>query len=297
MEAPTLPTVKSPQRRFMREYAESPAALLGLAIVLMSALLAVFAVLIAPQNPYDMMHLSILDGMLPPGSQSGEMTFWLGTDEQGRDMLSALIYGFRVSLGVGVGSALFAGLVGTSLGVLAAYLGGRFDGILMRLVDLQLSLPSILIALVLLAILGRGVLNVMIALALVEWAHFARTARGAALGERNREYMEATVGLSLSHVRRIFGHLLPNCLAPVLVLTTILCARAITLEATLSFLGLGVPIDKPSLGLLISNGFDFMLSGQYWVSLYPGIVLVIMILGINLVGDRIRELLNPRYRL
>ena len=286
---------ESPFARVARDFATSPVAVAGLVLITIIVLLAVFASLIAPQNPYDLAQLDIMDGRLPPGSLSGDgLKFWLGTDDQGRDMLSGILYGLRISLIVGAGSALFAGIVGTSLGLTAAYVGGKVEAAIMRLVDLQLSFPAILVALMILAALGKGVINVMLALVIVEWASYARTARGAALSERAREYIEAAENLALPRWRVVFKHLLPNCLPPLIVIGTIQVARAIALEATLSFLGLGVPITEPSLGLLIANGYQYMLSGKYWISFYPGIALLITIMAINLVGDQLRDVLNPR---
>lgn len=288
---------ETPFRRFAREFVESKLAAIGLIVVVGIALLALFAPWIAPQNPYDLAQLDIMDGRLPPGSKSADgFIFWLGSDDQGRDMLSGILYGLRISLGVGIGSAVIAGVIGTSLGLLAAYVGGKTETTIMRLVDLQLSFPAILVALMILAFLGKGVLNVMLALVIVEWARYARTARAAALVERGREYIEAAQCLALPQWRLIFVHLLPNCLPPLIVIGTIQIATAITLEATLSFLGLGVPITEPSLGLLIANGYQYMLSGKYWISFYPGIALLITIVAINLVGDQLRDVLNPRLR-
>ena len=291
----TLAKEETPFRRFTREFARSKLAVLGLGIVLVITVLAVIAPWIAPQNPYDLAQLDIMDGRLPPGSVSPNgLTYWLGTDDQGRDMLSGIIYGLRISLGVGIGSALIAGAIGSALGLIAAYAGGKVETAIMRLVDLQLSFPSILVALMILAFLGKGVGNVMLALVIVEWARYARTARSAALVERRREYIEAAECLALPRWRVLFRHLLPNCMPPLIVIGTIQIARAITLEATLSFLGLGVPITEPSLGLLIANGYQYMLSGKYWISFYPGIALLVTIVAINLVGDQLRDVLNPR---
>jgi peptide/nickel transport system permease protein len=292
---PGLVREETPFRRFTREFARSKLAVLGLVIVVIVALLAILAPWITPQNPYDLAQLDIMDGRLPPGSVSPDgITYWLGTDDQGRDMLSGIIYGLRISLIVGVGSALIAGAIGSALGLVAAYAGGKIETALMRLVDLQLSFPSILVALMILAFLGKGVGNVMLALVIVEWARYARTARSAALVERRREYIEAAECLALPRWRVLFRHLLPNCMPPLIVIGTIQIARAITLEATLSFLGLGVPITEPSLGLLIANGYQYMLSGKYWISFYPGVALLITIIAINLVGDQLRDVLNPR---
>ncbi len=299
MSTTTLPApkVETPFQRFVSEFCESPLAVAGLVVFVIIALLAIFAPWITPQNPYDLAVLDIMDGRLEPGSVGGSgITHWLGTDDQGRDMLSGIIYGLRISLMVGVGSAFIACLVGASLGLLAAYAGGRTDSVIMRVVDLQLSFPTILAALMILAFLGKGIFNVVIALVIVEWAYYARTVRGSALVERRREYIEAAVCLALPTRRILFNHLLPNCLPPLIVVGTMQIARAIALEATLSFLGLGVPITEPSLGLLIANGYEYMLSGKYWISFYPGIALLVTIVAINLMGDQMRDVLNPRLK-
>ncbi len=293
---PAAPRVESPFIRILREFMEDPVAVIGLVMFIIVALIALAAPLIAPQNPYDLAQLNIMDGGLPPGSKSfsGDMTYWLGTDTQGRDMLSAIMYGLRISLMVALTSLALAITIGTVLGVTAAYFGGRVDSIIMRIVDLQLSFPAILIALILLALLGRGVDKVIIALVLVQWAYYARTVRSSAIVERRKDYIDAARCLGLSNPRIMFRHLLPNCVPPLIVVATVQIAQAIALEATLSFLGVGVPITEPSLGLLIANGYDYLLSGRYWISLFPGIALVITIIAINLVGDRLRDVLNPR---
>jgi peptide/nickel transport system permease protein len=276
-------------------FRSSPVALAALVVLVLVILVALLAPWISPQNPYDLAQLDIMDGRLPPGSPSSAgFTYWLGTDDQGRDMLSAMFYGLRISLGVGVGSAVVAGFAGALLGLIAAYAGGRTDAAIMRLVDLQLSFPAILVALMILAMLGKGVMNVLLALVIVEWAYYARTLRATALVERRREYIEAAECLALPRHRILLRHLLPNCLPPLIVIGTQQIARAIALEATLSFLGLGVPITEPSLGLLIANGYQYMLSGLYWISFYPGIALLITVVALNLVGDRLRDVLNPR---
>jgi peptide/nickel transport system permease protein len=289
--------VETPFRRFISEFAESKIALFGLFVFVSMVLIALLAPFISPQNPYDLAQLDIMDGRMEPGTVGGAgFTYWLGTDDQGRDMLSGIMYGLRISLAVGAGSAIVACLIGASLGLLAAYAGGKTDTVIMRLVDLQLSFPTILAALMILAFLGKGVTNVIIALIIVEWAYYARTVRGTALVERRREYIEAAQCLALPTWRVIFRHLLPNCLPPLIVVGTMQVARAIALEATLSFLGLGVPITEPSLGLLIANGYEYMLSGKYWISFYPGIALLVTIVSINLVGDHLRDVLNPRLK-
>ncbi len=291
----TSPPRATPARRFMRAFASSKLAMGGLVAFSAIVLAALLAPWISPQNPYDLMQLDILDGRLPPGSVSGTgMTYWLGTDDQGRDMLSAILYGLRISLAVGICSALLAAAVGTTLGLFAAYAGGRVETALMRLVDLQLSFPTILIALMILAFLGKGIANVVLALVIVEWATYARTARGSALIESRKEYIEAALAMGARPMRILFRHLLPNCLPPLMVIATVQIARAIALEATLSFLGLGVPVTEPSLGMLIANGYQYMLSGKFWISFYPGLALLATVVAINLIGDHLRDVLNPR---
>jgi len=268
---------------FWREFRSNPIAVVALALIALLIALAFFAPWIVPQDPYDLSQLSIMDNKLPPGSQ-------------GRDMLSAIIYGLRLSLFVGFIATAIALLIGTSVGIVAAYIGGRLDAVLMRLVDIQLSFPAILIALILVTILGRGIDKVVIALISVQWAYYARTIRSSALVERRREYIEAARVLALSPARIMFRHLLPNAFPPLIVVATVQVAHAISLEATLSFLGIGVPITEPSLGLLIANGYGYMLSGLYWIAFYPGLALLFAILAINLVGDRLADIMNPRLK-
>ena len=290
-----MPGIESPVRRIAADFAESRLALVGLATLIVILIVAIGAPLISPQNPYNLAQLDIMDSKLAPGSQSLDgMTFWLGSDDQGRDMLSAIFYGLRISLGVGTLATVCALAIGLAVGLVAAWFGGWVEAVIMRLVDLQLSFPSILIALVLLAVLGQGVDKIVIALITVQWAYYARTVLGAALVERNKEYIEAATCLALSMPRILFRHLLPNVLPPLIVIATVQVAHAIALEATLSFLGLGMPITSPSLGLLIANGFTHLMSGKYWISVYPGIALLITIVSINLVGDQLRDVLNPR---
>jgi len=289
------PVDETPWRQFVRDFMQSRIALCGLALLVVVLFLALFAPWIAPQNPYDLSKLDLMDSKLAPGAQSMMgSTFWLGTDGMGRDMLSAILYGLRVSLLVGVVSGVIALAIGASLGVSAAFFGGRYEQILMRIVDIQLGFPAILVALILIAVLGSGVEKVIMALITVQWAYYARTARSAALVERNKEYMEAARGLGLPTWRVLLKHLIPNTLPPLIVVGTVQVAHAIALEATLSFLGLGLPITEPSLGLLIANGYEYMLSGKYWISVYPGVALLLTIVAINLVGDQLRDVLNPR---
>ena len=287
--------VETPFQRFVSEYLESPVAAFALVLLGVIILLATLAPLITPQDPYDLGQVSVLDARMPPGTAGFDgYTFWLGTDGAGRDMLSAILYGLRISLTVGVLSGLIALTIGAAIGLLAAYAGGRVESLIMRIVDLQLSFPAILIALMLVAVLGKGVDKIIIALVIVQWAYYARTIRGSALVERQKEYVEAARCLGLSHARIMFRHILPNCLPPLIVVGTVQTAHAISLEATLSFLGVGLPQTEPSLGLLIANGFAYLLSGKYWISTFPGVALLLTIMAINLVGDQLRDVLNPR---
>lgn len=289
-------TVETPWRRFVRNYFSSKIATAGFILLVLILLAAIFAPVISPQNPYDLAKLDVMDSRLEPGKASvdGSMTYLLGTDDQGRDMLSAILYGVRISVMVGVLSTIIALSLGLTLGLLAGYAGGRTEAFIMRVADIQLSFPPILIALILLALTGRGVDKIIVALVAVQWAYYARTTRSAALVERKKEYIEAATALGLSPLRIMFRHLLPNCLPPLIVIAALQVASAISLEATLSFLGLGLPITEPSLGLLIANGFQYLLSGKYWISVFPGIALLLTVVTINLVADQLRDVLNPR---
>jgi len=287
--------VETPFRRFVADFRESRVAVGALGVFALIFAAAMLCSLISPQNPYDLRQLDIMDGKLPPGSVSGDgLVFWLGSDSQGRDMVSAILYGLRTSFLVAVTSGVLAAFVGTSVGLFAAYYGGRFDTVLMRMVDIKLAFPAILIALVLLAVLGQGVGKIVFALVIIQYAYYARTVRASALVERRKEYVEAAHCLALPKSRILFRHILPNCLPPLIVVGTIQIANSIALEATLSFLGVGLPITEPSLGLLIANGFEYILSGVYWISFFPGLALLVTIVSINLVGDHLRDVLNPR---
>ena len=282
----------------VKEFFENRVAAIGLVILTIIVAVALMAPYVSPQDPYDLMTIDIMDGKLEPGAKSMDesITYYLGTDSQGRDMLSSILYGLRISLGVGVLSTIIALILGSIIGLWAAYKGGKTDAFIMRTVDLQLSFPAILVALILLAILGKGIDKIILALVIVQWAYYARAIRGNVLVERKKEYVEAAKCLALPQRRIMFGHVLPNCMPELIVISTVKVAGAIALEATLSFLGLGMPITKPSLGLLIANGFKFLQSGYYWISVYPGVALLILIVCINLVGDRLRDVLNPRLK-
>jgi peptide/nickel transport system permease protein len=267
----------------------------ALVVLALAIFVTLFCAWLAPQNPYDLAQLNITDGMLPPLSSGFDGRFYLlGTDDQGRDILSGILYGLRTSVVVGVSSGCIAAAIGTSIGLLAGYFGGIIDSLLMRIVDLQLSLPAILIALVLVATVGNGAGNIVLALVIVQWAYFARTARSAAVVERRKDYIQAARSLRIGSPTIIFREMLPNCLPPLIVIASAEIASAIRLEATLSFLGLGLPITQPSLGLMIANGYQYMLSGQYWISIYPGLVLLVVIASLNTLGDHVRDASNPR---
>ncbi|AJC65945.1 ABC transporter permease [Dickeya zeae] len=291
----TLPVSRSALSHVLLMLWQDRLARLGLFMLVLIVALALLAPWIAPQNPYDLSQLMIMDNRLPPGSSGmSGLTYWLGSDDQGRDLLSAILYGTRTSLIVGVSSALVALCIGMVAGLLSAWLGGKIDALLMRIVDIQLSFPPILIALILLAVLGQGVDKIILALVITQWAYYARTLRASALLENRRNYVDAARGMAFSTPRILFRHVLPNCLPPLIVVATMRIAYAIMLEATLSFLGIGLPITEPSLGLLIANGFDYLLSGDYWISLFPGVMLLLLIVAINLIGDALRDALNTR---
>jgi peptide/nickel transport system permease protein len=275
-----------------------------LAICLAAAL---FAPWIAPHNPFDLRTLNLLDALAPPAwIEGGKAQYLLGTDDQGRDVLSAIMFGARISLLVGLASVVLAVVLGVSLGLLAGYAGGRIDAFIMRVADVQLSFPAILIALLIDGVAraalprdahGDVALAVLIlAIGVSNWVQYARTVRGSTMVEKNKEYIQAARVIGVSP-RAIMGrHLLPNVLGPVLVLATINIATAIITEATLSFLGVGVPPTQPSLGTLIRVGNDFLFSGEWWITIFPGVALVVMVLSINLLGDWLRDALNPKLR-
>ncbi len=295
-EAPVA-RVETPFQRFRAEFFESSIATVALVMIGIIALLALLAPWITPQDPYDLAQVSVMDAALPPGEMAFDgFTMWLGSDGAGRDLYSGILYGLRISIMVGLASGLIALAIGTAIGLIAAYAGGKVDTLIMRAVDLQLSFPAALIALMLVAVLGRGIENIIFALVVAQWAYYARTVRATALVESAKEYIEAARCLGLSHTRVVFRHVLPNCLAPLIVIGTVQTASAIALESTLSFLGVGLRQTEPSLGVLIANGRDYIISGRYWISVFPGIALLLTIMSINLVGDQLRDVLNPRLK-
>jgi peptide/nickel transport system permease protein len=296
METTPIPRApETPFRRFWSEFCESPTAVFGLVVTTLLLLAAIFAPWISPQNPYDLMQVDFMDSELPPGALGGMgQTYLLGTDANGRDMLSALLYGLRSSFLVAVSSLCFALVIGVLMGLVSAYVGGRVDAFIMRVVDVQMSFPTILIALMLLVIFGRGLDKTILALTLVQWAYFARNVRASALGERTREYVLAAQLAQIPTFRILWRHILPNCLPPLMVIASVQLASAISIESSLSFLGLGLPVTQPSLGSLISNGFAYLMGGKYWISVFPGVALVLVVFSINLVSDRLRDMFNPR---
>lgn len=287
MKAQILSALKKPRR--------GPVITLSKILLASYVLVAISAPLIAPQNPYDPLQIFGWEASSPPGTMgSGGYLYLLGTDGLGRDIVSTILYGLRISLVVSIVSSALAALIGLTAGVSAAYFGKWVDVVIMRLVDLQLSLPTILIALIAIVTLGPGVDRIILALVIVQWATYARIARGVALSEVKKPYMDAVRLMRLPTSRVIFRHLLPNSIAPAITLIPIEVGHAVALEATLSFLGLGVPIDKPSLGSAVANGFQYLMTGQYWISLFPGLALFGLIASINLVGEDVRRSLDPR---
>jgi peptide/nickel transport system permease protein len=287
-------------------FCHSPTAIVAAAIALLCVVCALFAQWIAPHNPFDLATLDLIDARLPPAwIDGGSAKFLLGTDDQGRDILSALMYGSRISLFVGLASVALSVLIGVGLGLLSGFAGGSVDAFIMRVCDVMLSFPSILIAL-LIDGLGRALfpnaheslafLVLVFAIALPGWVQYARTVRGTTMVERNKEYVQAARVIGVAPSRVMFRHVLPNVLGPVLVLATIQIAGAIITEATLSFLGVGVPPTSPSLGTLIRIGQDFLFSGEWWITVFPGLMLVLIALSVNLLGDWLRDALNPRLR-
>jgi peptide/nickel transport system permease protein len=284
----------------------SPVAMAAALIALVCVVCAVFAGWVSPHNPFDLATLELSDARLPPAwSAEGSSKFLLGTDGQGRDILSAVIYGARISLIIGLVSVGLSVVVGVVLGLLAGFMGGWLDSFLMRVCDVMLSFPPILVAL-LIAGVGRALFPhapdsmafgvLIIAISLTGWVQYARTVRGSTLVERNKEYVQAARVIGVAPLRIMLRHVLPNVTGPVMVLATIQIATAIITEATLSFLGVGVPPTSPSLGTLISNGNEFLFSGEWWITVFPGLMLVLIALSVNLLGDWLRDALNPRLR-
>ncbi|WP_206050239.1 ABC transporter permease [Oceaniglobus ichthyenteri] len=293
--APPAETRAVRLRNFWSDYSRSWVAIAALIVIVALVVGSFGAPWLVPQDPYDLANLDWLDAFLPPGSEgSGGYEHLLGTDNAGRDMLSAIFYGLRTSFVIGLSAGVLALTVGITVGLTAAYFGGRIEALLMRIVDLQLSMPAILLALVMVAMLGQGIPQIILALVVAQYAYFARTTHGAASVERRKDYIEAARSTPLPTRRIMFKHLLPNVLPPLIVVATVQVASAISLEATLSFLGVGLPLTEPSLGSLISNGFKYIHAGRPWLSIYPGLFLMVTVVAINLVGDQVRTVIDPR---
>lgn len=285
------------QSEFFYNFRRSPAAVAGALIVVLVLLVALIGPCFTVQDPYNMAELQLADAYKPPfWMEGGDPKFLLGTDQQGRDMVSAIVYGSQVSLVIGLLGTLMASAIGIVLGLVSGYFGGKVDALIMRIADVQLSFPSMLIALFLMSILGRSVANILLSLMLVGWVRYARTVRGETLSVKRNEYIEAAHVIGLPNWRILFRHVLPNVFASIVVLSTMQVGGFILTEATLSFLGLGVPISRPSLGMLCNNGFTVLYSGLWWVSILPGLYIMIIVFGINLLGDFLRDEMNPKLK-
>ncbi len=280
-------------------------AQVALAVLLLMALAAVFAPVLAPFDPYDPRSIDIMNSELPPAwVDDADPQFVLGTDAQGRDLLSAILYGLRVSLLIGLCAVMLQALIGITVGLSAGYLGGRVDVILMRAADIQLSYSTMMVAIIVLAVFRTAfgaqlysdlaVLMLILVIGIAEWPQYARTVRASVLAEKQKEYIDAAQVLGYGRLRIMFRHILPNALSPVFVISTVQVANAIISEASLSFLGLGMPVNRPSLGSLISSGFEYVFSGSWWMTVIPGLVLVVLVLVVNVLGDWLRDVLNPR---
>ncbi len=280
-------------------------AMVSFSILALLLLAALFAPLLAPYNPYDPTVIDIMDSELPPSwMEEGEPRFFLGTDIQGRDLVSTMLYGLRISVLIGIGAVILQAVIGISVGLTAGYLGGKIDAVLMRIADVQLSFSTLMVAIIVSAIVqlsfgvGRyeqlAVPILIVIIGIAEWPQYARTVRASVLGEKNKEYVEAARVVGLDSRRIMFSHILPNTLSPVLVISTVQVANAVMSEAALSFLGLGMPVSKPSIGSLIDAGFEYIFSGAWWITFFPAVLLIVFILVINLLGDWLRDVLNPK---
>lgn len=280
-------------------------AIASFSTLMLMVLISFTAPLIAPFDPYDPMQIDIMNSDIPPSwVENGEEQFKLGTDAQGRDMLSTMMYGTRISITIGLLAVCLQLVIGITLGLVAGYFGGRIDSILMRIADIQLSFSTLMVAIIVLAIfqasLGAdlygeyALLMLVLVIGIAEWPQYARTVRASVLAEKEKEYVDAVRVIGLGPMRIMFRHILPNTLSPVLVISTVQVANAIMSEAALSFLGLGMPVNQPSLGSLINAGFEFILSGSWWITTFPAIALILLVLVINLLGDWLRDVLNPK---
>lgn len=290
---------------FLYYFKSDKVVITAFVIFLTFIIVALFAPFIAPHDPYDLASIDIMDAELPPSwLEEGSRQFLLGTDEQGRGILSTIINGLRTSLTIGILAVLLQMIIGVIIGLIAAYYGRWLDNLLMRIADIQLSFSTLMVAIVISAIFKTffgaefyseyALIILVMVIGISEWPQYARTIRSSALSEKKKEYVEAAKLMGLNPARIMFVHILPNCLSPILVISTVQIANAIISEAALSFLGLGMPVIKPSLGSLISNGFDYIQSGQWWITFFPGLVLILLVLVVNLLGDWLRDVFNPK---
>ena len=286
-------------------YRRDPVAIVSSIVLLILALLAFFSPLIAPFDPYDLQQLDLMDSDLPPmWLDDADPRFLLGTDDQGRDLWSTILYGMRVSLLIGMFAVLLQGVIGIVIGLVSGYIGGRVDNVLMRIADVQLSFSTLMVAIIVLAIVKNAfggevysswaMVILILVIGLSEWPQIARTVRSSVLAEKEKEYVDAAHVMGFGAIRIMFKHILPNCLSPIFVISTVQIANAIITEAALSFLGLGMPVTEPSLGSLISIGKEYLFSGSWWITLIPGLFLVIIVITINLLGDFLRDVYNPK---
>ena len=290
---------------FFWSFRNDTIAIVSFAVLCVLVIASLSAPLIAPYDPYDPVQIDLMDSELPPAwLHEGDERFLLGTDGQGRDLLSTILYGTRISLTIGICAVLLQAFLGVSIGLIAGYLGGHLDNFLMRVADIQLSFSTLMVAIIVLAVFQAlfgtelyerlAIIMLILVIGIAEWPQYARTVRASVLAEKNKEYVDAVRVIGLGRFRIMFKHILPNTLSPILVISTVQIANAIVSEAALSFLGLGMPVTKPSLGSLINNGFEFIMSGVWWITIIPGVVLIILVLVMNLLGDFMRDVLNPR---
>ena len=297
-------------RRFERSYLiysfrRDQVAIISFTILFIFVLASFFAPLLAPFDPYDPIQIDIMDSEIPPvWMEAGDQRFMLGTDAQGRDLFSTILYGSRISITIGIFAVLLQAFLGISIGLVSGYVGGRLDNFLMRLADIQLSFSTLMVAIIFLAVFQAlfgtelyeklAILMLILVIGIAEWPQYARTVRANVLAEKKKEYVDAVRVIGLGSLRIMFKHILPNTLSPILVISTVQIANAIVSEAALSFLGLGMPVTKPSLGSLINSGFEFIFSGSWWITIIPGIVLILLVLVMNLLGDFLRDVMNPK---
>ncbi len=302
--------MQSRRQKFRESYLlysfkQDKVAKISFAVLALLLLMALFAPVLAPYDPYDTASIDIMDSEIPPSwMEGGDSRFFLGTDIQGRDLVSTMLYGLRTSVLIGIGAVILQAIIGIGVGLISGYVGGKIDAVLMRIADVQLSFSTLMVAIIVSAIVqlmfGAGryeqlaVPILIVVIGIAEWPQYARTVRASVLGEKKKEYVEAARVIGLDSGRIMFSHILPNTLSPVLVISTVQVANAVMSEAALSFLGLGMPVSKPSIGSLIDAGFEYIFSGAWWITFFPAILLIVFILVINLLGDWLRDVLNPK---